>query len=67
MRCPRPCAVDAHGLPTRRRRPRVAHASSPPTGHPCAVAALARGRFFSRVRRRNVSTRGEKDQGDLLC
>ncbi|RWW30086.1 hypothetical protein GW17_00005351 [Ensete ventricosum] len=67
MRCPRPCAVAAHGSPFCRRRPRVAHASSPPTGHPCAFAALARGRFFSRVRRRNVSTRGEKDQGDLLC
>ncbi|RWV80804.1 hypothetical protein GW17_00057861, partial [Ensete ventricosum] len=32
---------------------------------PRAVNALARGRFFSRVRRRNVSPRGEKDQGDI--
>ncbi|RRT73779.1 hypothetical protein B296_00025383, partial [Ensete ventricosum] len=27
--------------------------------------ACARGRFFSRTRRRNVSPRGEKDQGDV--
>ncbi|RRT44597.1 hypothetical protein B296_00030028, partial [Ensete ventricosum] len=28
------------------------------------VAALARGRFFSRARRWNVSLHGEKDRGD---
>ncbi|RWW06480.1 hypothetical protein BHE74_00004950 [Ensete ventricosum] len=32
-----------------------------------AVVALARGRFFSRTRRRNISPRWEKDQGDALC
>ncbi|RZS20672.1 hypothetical protein BHM03_00053212, partial [Ensete ventricosum] len=36
--------------PARRRRLRVAH---------------ARGRFFSRARRRSVSPRGEKDRGDV--
>ncbi|RZR95199.1 hypothetical protein BHM03_00024004, partial [Ensete ventricosum] len=38
-------------LSTRRPRPR-------------AVVALARGCFFSRARRQNVSLRGEKDRGD---
>ncbi|RZS27885.1 hypothetical protein BHM03_00061424 [Ensete ventricosum] len=38
---------------------------SPPAGRPRAVAALARGRFCSRTRRRNISPRGEKDQGNV--
>ncbi|RWV95095.1 hypothetical protein GW17_00042310, partial [Ensete ventricosum] len=37
----------------------------PPTDCPHAVVALARRRFFSRARTRNVSLRGEKDQGDV--
>ncbi|RZS01684.1 hypothetical protein BHM03_00031592, partial [Ensete ventricosum] len=32
---------------------------------PRTVAALARERFFSRARRRNVSPRGEKDRSDV--
>ncbi|RWW08531.1 hypothetical protein GW17_00028018 [Ensete ventricosum] len=35
-----------------------------PADRPWAVAALARTRFFSRARRRNVSPCGEKDRGD---
>ncbi|RRT46151.1 hypothetical protein B296_00054644, partial [Ensete ventricosum] len=31
---------------------------------PHAVAALARGRFFSHARRRNISQCGEKDRGN---
>ncbi|RWW12406.1 hypothetical protein GW17_00023925 [Ensete ventricosum] len=42
-------------------RPHDAARGSPPTGHPRAVAALARGCFFSHTRRRNISPRGEKD------
>ncbi|RWW30537.1 hypothetical protein BHE74_00002417 [Ensete ventricosum] len=33
---------------------------------PRAVAALARKRFFSRARRRNISPCGEKDRGVIL-
>ncbi|RZR78169.1 hypothetical protein BHM03_00003428 [Ensete ventricosum] len=43
---PRPRAIATRGSPTRHRRPPVAR---------------TRGRFFSRARRRNVSSRGEKD------
>ncbi|RWW11483.1 hypothetical protein GW17_00024904 [Ensete ventricosum] len=54
----------------RRRRtyfPRDVLACVPslPAGRPRTVAALARGRFFSHARRRNVSPRGEKDRGDV--
>ncbi|RZR87172.1 hypothetical protein BHM03_00014527 [Ensete ventricosum] len=35
-----------------------------PASRPHAVPALARGRFFSRARRWNVSPCGEKDRGD---
>ncbi|RZS22587.1 hypothetical protein BHM03_00055386, partial [Ensete ventricosum] len=48
-RRPRSPAVTARRSPTRRRPSRIAH------GH---------DRFFSRVRRRSVSPRGEKDRGD---
>ncbi|RWW26013.1 hypothetical protein GW17_00009625 [Ensete ventricosum] len=54
-------------LSTRRpRRLRVARAPSPrlPAGRPRTVAALTRGRFFSRARRQNVSPHREKDRGD---
>ncbi|RWW01186.1 hypothetical protein GW17_00035793, partial [Ensete ventricosum] len=44
--------------PARCRRPRVAHAPSPP------AVARARRCFFSRARRQSVSLRGEKDRGD---
>ncbi|RWW46194.1 hypothetical protein BHE74_00047893, partial [Ensete ventricosum] len=37
---------------------------SPRRPRPHAVAALARGRFFSHARRRNISQCGEKDRGD---
>ncbi|RZS05571.1 hypothetical protein BHM03_00036123 [Ensete ventricosum] len=49
-RIPRPRAVAARRSPTRRRRPRVTR---------------GRGRFFSCVRRRSISPRGEKDRGDV--
>ncbi|RZR80613.1 hypothetical protein BHM03_00006668 [Ensete ventricosum] len=44
------------------RRPRVAYASLSPAGRLRAV--VARGRFFSRTRRRSVSPREETDRGD---
>ncbi|RWV86402.1 hypothetical protein GW17_00051706, partial [Ensete ventricosum] len=44
--------------------PLLACASSPPAGRLHAVVALARWRFFSRARRRNISPRGEKDRDD---
>ncbi|RWW60223.1 hypothetical protein BHE74_00032789, partial [Ensete ventricosum] len=48
-----------------RRRLQVACALSSSTGHPRAIVIRIRGRFFSRVRRRNVSPCGEKDRGDI--
>ncbi|RWW45607.1 hypothetical protein BHE74_00048547, partial [Ensete ventricosum] len=45
--------------------PLLACASSPPAGRLHAVVALARWRFFSRARRRNISPRGEKDRDDF--
>ncbi|RWW39249.1 hypothetical protein BHE74_00055440 [Ensete ventricosum] len=44
-----------------RSRVVAALAPSPPMGRLRAVAALARGQFFSRAKRQNVSPRGEKD------
>ncbi|RWW12841.1 hypothetical protein GW17_00023477 [Ensete ventricosum] len=48
-----------------RRRRGEENLLSPSCPRPRPVAALARGRFFSRVRRRNVSLCGEKDRGDI--
>ncbi|RRT55026.1 hypothetical protein B296_00048760, partial [Ensete ventricosum] len=48
----------------RRRGEETEPLPSPPTGRLRAVVARTRGRFFFHARRRNVSPRGEKDQGD---
>ncbi|RWW17274.1 hypothetical protein GW17_00018807 [Ensete ventricosum] len=47
----------------RRRGEEVTYLLSPRRLRPRAV--LARGLFFTHVRRRNVSPRGEKDRGDI--
>ncbi|RZS07625.1 hypothetical protein BHM03_00038491, partial [Ensete ventricosum] len=49
----------------KKKKRRKKYLLSPHHPHPCTVAALARGRFFSHARRRNVSPRGAKDRGDI--
>ncbi|RWW64712.1 hypothetical protein BHE74_00028035, partial [Ensete ventricosum] len=49
----------------KKRKRRKKYLLSPHRPRPCAVAALTRVRFFSCVRRRNVSPLREKDLGDV--